>query len=197
MAGDDEKCFAAGCSDYLTKPVDRKKLFETLEKYLAAKTAKRPSDIVKTVTEINKENIMSNNEETTAHIETSELEIDWHLLMDRIGDEALIDEIVPVFLKDNTERMQLLTEAVKKTDTKEVKFYAHSIKGASGIIGAAKISELAKQLENAAREEQTDKYVSLYEQIKTHFDALLVLLGNKDWKQIVRNSTGSQHSQKS
>ena len=140
---------------------------------------------------------MQNKEENSASVEVNELEIDWQLLMERIGDEALIDEIVPVFLKDNIERMQLLTEAVKKTDTREVKFFAHSIKGASGIVGAAKISELAKQLENAAREEQTDKYVPLYEQIKTHFDSLLALLGNKDWKQIVKNASESRSSQKS
>ena len=140
---------------------------------------------------------MQNNEENLASVEVSELEIDWQLLIERIGDEALIDEIVPVFLKDNSERMLLLTEAVKKTDTREVKFYAHSIKGASGVLGAAKISELAKQLETAARDEQTDKYLPLYQQIKIHFDALLALLGNKDWKQLVKNAAKSQSPQKS
>jgi signal transduction histidine kinase/DNA-binding response OmpR family regulator len=196
MEGDEEKCFAAGCSDYLTKPVDRKKLFETLIKYLAADSVKLSSDTILTNTENKKETTMQNKEENSAPVEVSELEIDWQLLMERIGDEALIDEIVPVFLKDNSERMLLLTEAVKKTDTREVKFYAHSIKGASGILGAAKISELAKQLENAAREEQTDKYLPLYEQIKTRFDSLLALLNNKDWKQIVKNAAKSQTSQK-
>jgi response regulator RpfG family c-di-GMP phosphodiesterase len=196
MEGDSEKCFAAGCSDYLTKPVDRKKLFETLNKYLAADSAKLSSDTILTSIENKKETTMQNKEENSVAAEANELEIDWQLLMDRVGDEALVDEIVPVFLKDNTERMNLLTEAVKKTDTREVKFFAHSIKGASGIIGAAKISELAKQLETAARDEQTDKYVPLYEQIKVHFDALLALLANKDWKQIVKNAAKGQTSQK-
>jgi signal transduction histidine kinase/DNA-binding response OmpR family regulator len=197
MEGDDEKCFAAGCNEYLTKPVDRKKLFETLTKYLAADSAKLSSDVILTSTENKKETTMQNKEENSASVEVSELEIDWQLLIERIGDEALIDEIVPVFLKDNSERMLLLTEAVTKTDTKEVKFFAHSIKGASGILGAAKISELAKQLETAARDEQTDKYLPLYHQIKIHFDGLLALLGNKDWKQIVKNAAKSQSSQKS
>jgi signal transduction histidine kinase/CheY-like chemotaxis protein len=34
MKGDDSKCFAAGCNDYLTKPVDRKWLLCILQKYL-------------------------------------------------------------------------------------------------------------------------------------------------------------------
>jgi CheY-like chemotaxis protein len=36
MKGDDEKCLAAGCSDYKTKPIDRKILLEVISKYLPA-----------------------------------------------------------------------------------------------------------------------------------------------------------------
>ena len=41
MRGDEEKCFAAGCDEYLTKPIDRVQIVRTLSKYLAA--AARPS----------------------------------------------------------------------------------------------------------------------------------------------------------
>ncbi len=34
MQGDDERARAAGCTDYLTKPVDEDKLIETLKRYL-------------------------------------------------------------------------------------------------------------------------------------------------------------------
>jgi two-component system cell cycle response regulator DivK len=34
MQGDDEKALAAGCTDYLTKPVDEDLLFQMLHKYL-------------------------------------------------------------------------------------------------------------------------------------------------------------------
>jgi CheY-like chemotaxis protein len=38
MKGDDEKCISAGCDEYLTKPIRRKKLFETICKYLPAES---------------------------------------------------------------------------------------------------------------------------------------------------------------
>jgi CheY-like chemotaxis protein len=34
MAGDRERCLAAGATDYVTKPVSLKKLAEMIEKYL-------------------------------------------------------------------------------------------------------------------------------------------------------------------
>lgn len=37
MVGDRDKCIEAGCDDYLTKPIDRNKLVEMLQKYLSSK----------------------------------------------------------------------------------------------------------------------------------------------------------------
>ncbi len=194
MKGDDEKCFAAGCNAYLTKPADRKKLVETLAKYLSAECPKYIAKTVSqnTVEEQKKEPIMQNSDTNPA--DQTQLEVDWQLLMERIGDEELIDEIVPIFLKDNKERMVLLEQAVQKNDSKEVKFFAHSIKGASGAIGAAAIFELGKELEYAARDEQTEKYAPLFAQIKSHFANLLAFLDKKDWKDIAKAAAESHKS---
>jgi CheY-like chemotaxis protein len=37
MKGDDMKCIEAGCDEYLTKPIEQKKLRQTIARFLPAK----------------------------------------------------------------------------------------------------------------------------------------------------------------
>lgn len=127
--------------------------------------------------------------------QTGEIELDWNLLMERVGSEELVDEIIPIFIKDNSERMKMLTQAMANSDDKEIKFYAHSLKGASATIGAAAIAELAKQLETAARDLNKSVYGPLYEEIKVRFTRLMDLLAKSNWKQIAQQASG-QHTEK-
>jgi CheY-like chemotaxis protein len=39
IKGDDEKCIAAGCDDYLPKPINRTKLYDIVSRYLSSVTA--------------------------------------------------------------------------------------------------------------------------------------------------------------
>jgi signal transduction histidine kinase/HPt (histidine-containing phosphotransfer) domain-containing protein/ActR/RegA family two-component response regulator len=196
MKGDDEKCFSAGCSDYLSKPIDRKKLVETLSKYLSVVGTGCCGDLASSTGEKSAAEVKP--QETSGSFGSpSDIEIDWQLLVERLGSEELVDEIIPIFLKDNTERMKILTDAMGKVDQKEIKFYAHSIKGATATIGAARISELAKQLEIAARDGDSAKYKPLFDEINVRFARLIEFLSRSDWKQVAQQASLRQHTEKS
>jgi CheY-like chemotaxis protein len=192
MKGDDEKCFAAGCSDYISKPIDRKKLVEIIMKYLAVKgLSPDPSVAALAKTEALQKSPAAGVVQPSA---AAEIEIDWQLLNERIGSQELIDEIIPIFIKDNTERMKMLSGAVEKNDEREIKFYAHSIKGAAATIGATGISELARLLEAAVRDLDNSKYKSIFEELSVRFTRLVDFLSKDDWKQAARQASSRQHT---
>ncbi len=193
MKGDKEKCFAAGCSDYLSKPIDRKKLVEIFSKYLSVADTNHPE----TEAQEREKTMETLTQQAPQSTLIQELEMDWNLLMDRIGCEELIDEIVPIFVKDNTERMEKLEQAVEKNDISEVKFYAHSLKGATGTVGAAKLSELGKKLEDDARNSDDSNFKPLFEEMKVRFGRLIEFLKTSDWKEIAKEASSQQQAGKS
>ncbi len=118
--------------------------------------------------------------------------IDWDLLMSRVGDEELADEIVPIFLSDSIERMDKLSAACACDDCQEVKFYAHAIKGSSGIVGASELSSLSSDLECAAREGDLSRIHSLFPHMKDIFDSLAAFLSEKDWKTVAKQQSADR-----
>lgn len=118
----------------------------------------------------------------TLQIETGGNVIDWEQLIRRLGgDEQLAAEVIPGFLADNRERLDMLAAAVKTGDAKAVKQYAHALKGASATIGAMHLPETANRLEIAGREEDVSQFEPLFEELRREFDELDSFLSKANW----------------
>ena len=99
----------------------------------------------------------------------SENVIDWQELENRVGDKKLIEEMIPVFLNSNIERIELLAEAVKTANAEDIHFLSHAVKGAAASMGAKPLSEAAYKLELAGKESKVEKFESLFENLQTEF----------------------------
>ena len=193
MKGDDRKCIEAGCDDYLAKPIDRRELLKKITKYLPSKNEALSKTVDSAKSQVDEltdlcldETSQESVSEEMPYTEVSEEIINWDQLIERLGDEELIKEIVPIFLKDNGERLDKLSEAVESNDSGAIKFYAHAIKGAAMNVGAVQLSDIASQLECAGRENNLEVVVPLFDKLKTELEKVITCLSRKDWTEIAK-----------
>jgi signal transduction histidine kinase/DNA-binding response OmpR family regulator len=212
MKMDETKCIEAGCDDYLTKPIDRNKLFETLGKYLSGrdsgkeiqKMENEPTDTSRKAIDAINDQVDKIRElcsdETASQVQSAEPTgekstenvLDWEQLISRIVDEELVDEIMPICVEDNRERLKMLAEAVENGDSKQVKSYAHSIKGSVANMGAKQLSEAAHRLELMASQGDLSEAEELLQKITTEFDKFVSFVSKPDWIEIAKNQSNSK-----
>ena len=193
MKGDDQKCIDAGCNDYLSKPLNRLRLMEKVSQYLSTASnfpsgksasitfgidehADHPSDSVLLEPDADKE---------SANGDTKEI-LNWDRLIERLGDEELICEVVPIFLKDNRERLEKLEEAVKAGDAESVKLYAHAIRGAGRNVGAQSLADCAYNLECAGQEGDRETVEALFDVVRTELEKVVTFLSKTDWMEVAK-----------
>jgi len=129
MSEDRDKCLAAGMDDYLAKPIDRRKLAATLEKWVAKIAAAGAATVLPPTTD------------AAAQAD----------LREDLGD-AVFDRLVHTFAAGLDQQLDEIDQAASRGEVSAVAALAHSIKGTAGNLGFTMIAGNAAQLERAAKE---------------------------------------------
>lgn len=153
MKGTEQQCRDAGMDDYLTKPVDRARLRETLDRHLAP-----PGPGPKLV-----EGIHRSPEEPV----DSDAPVDWEQFMTTMdGDREFAQELVRVFIDSGDAALRDISAALRRGDLAAVGSAAHSFKGSSANIRAQSVSAAAAQLEEAAHAGVIDQMPQMEEHLR-------------------------------
>jgi HPt (histidine-containing phosphotransfer) domain-containing protein len=75
-------------------------------------------------------------------------------------------ELIDLFLKELESLMASLDASLKSKTGKDLARYAHSLKGASGSMGAAQLASLARTLEEVALSARFDLAETIFSQIE-------------------------------
>lgn len=158
---DSDKCFAAGMSDYLPKPLKLSLLHSKLQHWIGSKI---PS--VKTSTEDN----LTMKPESHYHPAPLDAEV-LSELRTSVGDS--FSKMIEVFLEDTPLYLEALQTAIAQNEAKMLKEAAHSLKGSARNFGATRFAQLSKQLEDlghtgvcAQARELLPALISEYRQVK-------------------------------
>ena len=110
-----------------------------------------------------------------------ELPVNFAIIQKIYDDKDVLKETVKVFLEDAPQTIELLAEAIEAMDSKNVKMYAHKLRGLARHVAASKLSDMLYPLETKAREGELEGSEELFADIQTEFDKLKSFLSQPNW----------------
>jgi PAS domain S-box-containing protein len=144
MTGDRERCLAAGMSDYLSKPIQHNVLYAAI-----ARWTKRAAPLVEPAAA------------GMRRVSGAFYGLDPDRAIAGMGGEDTYLTVLEKFIPNQRQAVQSIQDALAAGDMQAAGRLAHTLKGIAATVGAAALSGLARQLEDAIRKEEAGKYAQL------------------------------------
>jgi CheY-like chemotaxis protein/signal transduction histidine kinase/HPt (histidine-containing phosphotransfer) domain-containing protein len=151
-----KKTIDAGCTDYLSKPINRVKLEKVLNRYI--------DDINKVGIKEAISQIEKGEEKKKKEEETKEA-----TLAQEMKDDPIMAELTQFFISDLSERIEKFKEDVSSQNQEEVTRFGHSLKGTGGSYGFPKFSEIGRDIEKAGKEGSWGEIEELHKKLIEEF----------------------------
>ncbi len=161
MAGDRERCAAAGMNDHIAKPIDIDLMFLTLARWIKPRTG---ADAAFAKPEV---------PQTLPMPQVADLDVT--KVMARIGDDGgLFRNMLRWFHDGQTDFVHSMRSAIVGGDHTTAQRLAHTLKGTAGDIGATRLSVAAQRLEAALLAPSPTEPLALVDAVEALLAPLLV-----------------------
>ena len=158
MAGDKERCLAAGMDDYIPKPVKLAELHSVLQRWIVDSPASESVELPEG----------GRDRGHRLHLDPERIE-ELRQLTDKENRDGFT-VIADSFLEDAPPRVSALEQAVGDQNASVVAWEAHALKGASANLGATTFSAICKQMEVAAASNDFPQVMNLLGELRSEFD---------------------------
>ena len=163
--GAKEKLLKAGFDDYLSKPIDTKRLNEVIENYLCNQDSSQTCKIhLLKETTSNKQNTFQADDENSIFIEGVNATAAMKAM--RMGVETYIS-FLGTYANDLEKSIGSMIENYQNQDWKNFTITVHGMKSASRYAGASLLGDMAERMERAGKAENItyiDSQIAFFEQ---------------------------------
>ena len=165
MEGDRERFLGMGMDDYITKPVDPKKLFKIIKEWL-------PSQ--KGVPQALKRQEPKSREKGGSELPDELPGIHIHIGLKHVdGNRVFFAQLLREFRQDYQNIVGTIRTFLDQEETEEVLHVIHTLKGIAGSLGALELSLSVKTLEVAVKTGLSEVYADLLDRFE---NALMLVL---------------------
>ncbi len=154
MIDDEQTCLDAGMDAFLSKPVRRKDLKSVIEQVIQGSSV--------------------GSQSAPNKLPADQHEFNTSYLLDNMdGDQDTCNMILEAYSTDIPQKLQELDAAVISKDMQAFQQIAHSLKSASGYIGAVEIQQKALHLEKYSKDKNINAALDLYAELKQEVQVVL------------------------
>jgi HPt (histidine-containing phosphotransfer) domain-containing protein len=98
------------------------------------------------------------------------------------GSEDMVAELLTMFRSDSASRLEALRSAVHSGDERAMRSVAHSLKGSAAQLGAARMAEACRLMEEGPALTNTAEWTALLEEVQMRFnETCQAMSGFEEW----------------
>lgn len=144
MKGDADKCIESGMNDYISKPIDSRRLIELVERWGAGSQNQ-------TLGRLTRDSDESHEEQSA----TSTQIVDFDTALKRLdGNEKLLRDMIGFFREDSPPLLRQIKDGLQSSNVTTARRAAHSLKGLASGFDAEQVAKLAFEIEQSAANQQ-------------------------------------------
>lgn len=148
LSGDKDKCLIAGMNDYISKPIRANDLIFLIDNWLEIESS------------FSKEEI---------NFDDSLLFDDSYFNSISSNDYSFQKNLLDSYITDTINRMEKISSLIEQNEIEGITIEIHTIKGSSFSIGAKKLGNMAKIIEDAVYEKDIDKVKTFFPELQKIF----------------------------